>query len=153
TRQTRDQFTDLGDARRVVIHGVVRDTAHLRVCLGAAKRLTVDYLPRGTLHQVGTTESHEGRSLHHENDIGQGREIRAARDALAHYRGDLRYAQVTSHHRVVIEDATRAELPRKYSALIRQIHSCRVDQIHDRDRAPHRYFLRAQNLPDRLRPP
>jgi hypothetical protein len=41
----------------------------------------------------------------------------------------------------------------KHSALIREIHSRRIDEIHDRDAAAHRDLLRAQNFLDRFGPP
>src|SRR6185312_8911489 len=129
------------------------NAADPRMRLRTAERLAVDHLTGRALYEVGATEPHEGSSLHHEDHVGQRREIRTARDALTHHRGDLRNPQVTPHYRVVIEDAARPELARKYATLVRQIHTRGVDQIDDRDGAAHRDFLGAQNLPDRLRPP
>src|SRR5439155_26452909 len=44
-------------------------------------------------------------------------------------------------------------LPRKYAALIRQVHTRGIDQVDDRNALPHRDLLRAQDLLDRLAPP
>src|SRR5260370_22161063 len=57
------------------------------------------------------------------------------------------------HDRVVIEDSGRPILTREHPALIRQVHSRRVDQIDDGAALPHRDFLRAENLADCLGPP
>ena len=43
--------------------------------------------------------------------------------------------------------------PGKDATLIRKIHAGAVDQVDDGDALPHRDFLRAQDLPDGLRPP
>src|SRR2546430_16079587 len=65
----------------------------------------------------------------HEDDVRQGRQIRAAGDARPHHRGDLGHAEVVSHDRVVIEDPRRAVLSRKYAALAGEVDAGRIDQV------------------------
>src|SRR5689334_4473330 len=151
--QALDEIADLAQTFFIVVDLIMGDAADLRVRRRAAEGLGVDNLPGRTFHQVRTAESHEGGSLHHQDDVGQRGQICTPRNALPHHRCDLWNAQVASHDRVVIEDACGAVLARKDSALIRKVHTRGVDQIHNRDAAAHRDFLGPQNLLDRLRPP
>ena len=109
----RDEVAQLVQARLVVVHRVVRDAADLGVRHRAAERLAVDRLAGGALHEVRTAEPHERRALHHDDEVGERRQIRAARDARPHHRGELRNAQVAPHDRIVIEQPARAVLARE----------------------------------------
>ncbi len=152
-RELADELTQPLDARLVVRSHVVCDGADLRVHAGAAELLGTDALTGRSLDEVRSPEAHEGRALDHEDHVGERREVRAAGDARPHDRRELRDAQVAAHHRVVVEDAGRAVLPRKHAALVGQVHAGRVHEVDDRDAAAHRDLLGAQDLLDRLGPP
>ena len=105
------------------------------------------------LTRFGAAQSHEAGTVHHEDDVGQRRQVRAAGDAAPHHRADLRHVEIAPHDRVVVEDASGAILPRKDPALIRQIHAGGVHQVNDGDPLAHRDFLGADDLADGFRPP
>ena len=131
----------------------MRYATDLRVRHRAAQCLAVHNLPRCTLHEVGTAESHEGGAFHHEYHVGQRRQVRAASNARTHDSSDLRHVQIATHDGVVVENPCSSVLARKDAALIRQVHARRIDEIDDGNAAAHRDFLRAQDLSNRLRPP
>jgi len=60
------------------------------------------------LHQRGSGEE-ESAALGHQYSVGHHRQIRAARDAHAHDRGDLRNAH-RRHDRIVAKDAAKIVL-------------------------------------------
>ena len=155
-RQSREPgniLADLDQARRVVRREVVGDGADFGMGFGPAQRLAVDGLAGGALDQVGAAESHEAGSVHHEDHVRQGREVRPARNATPHDRGDLRHLEIAPHDRVVIEDPRRTILAGKDPALIRKVDPGAIDQIDDRDPLPHRDFLGPENLGDGFGPP
>ena len=137
----------------VVLRRVMRHAARRGVHARAAERFRIHHLPHRALHQIRPAQSHEAGAFHHDDDVAQRRQIRAARDARSHHRRDLRHVQLAPHQRVVVEDARRAVLAGKNAVLQRQIHAGRIHQIDDRHAIAHRDFLRAQNLGDGLRPP
>src|ERR1044072_9005270 len=87
----------------------------------AAESFVVDGLSRRALYEVRATQTHKGCVFNHDNDVRQGRQIRAAGDAWSHHRRDLRHLKITAHDRVVIEDSRGAVLTRKNSALVGKI--------------------------------
>ncbi len=152
-RQFRHDLADLLETRLVGCEAIVRDTADLGVCLCAAQRLAVDDLAGRALHEVRAAETHERGILDHEDDVGERRQIRAAGDALAHDRGDLRNVEKPAHDRVVVEDPRGAVLSREYSALVGKVHAGRIDKVDDRHATAHGDLLCAQHLLDGLGPP
>src|SRR2546426_668734 len=131
----------------------MRDRTDSGVGLGAAQRFRIHHLPCRPFDEIRTTQTNERGAFHHEDDVRQRRQIRAARNAGTHHGGDLRHLEIAPHDRVVVEDPGRTILTREDASLIRQVHARRVDQIDDRDALAHRDLLRAQDLADRLRPP
>ena len=119
----------------------------------AAERLGIDHLAGRALHQVGAAQPHETGALHHDDDVAERRQVRAAGDARAHHRGDLRNPQLSPHERVVVEDAAGAVLAREDAVLVGEIDARRIHQVDDRQAIAHGDLLRAQNLRDGLRPP
>jgi hypothetical protein len=79
--------------------------------------------------------------------------IRTTRDAGAHDSGHLRHMQSPAHQRVVIEDARGAVFAREDAVLVGKVDARGIHQVHDGNAIPHRDFLRAQDLRNRLRPP
>ncbi len=152
-RQLGHEPAELGHARLVVLHPVVRDAAHLGVDARTAQLLGADRLSRGTLHQVRPAEAHERGALHHEDHVGERREIRAPGDARSHDRRELRHPQIAAHDRVVVEQTGRAVLAREDAPLIGEVHARGIDQVDDRDTAAHRDLLSAEHLRDGLGPP
>ena len=142
-----------GQARPVVRHEVVRNPAELRVHPGAPQFLRAHALAGRSLHKVGAAQPHERRALHHEDHVGERRQVGAPGDARAHDRGELRDPQVPPHDGVVVEQAGGPVLAGEDAALIREVHAGRVHQVHDGDPAPHRDLLGPEHLRDRLRPP
>ncbi len=119
----------------------------------AAERFLIDRLAGRSLDQIGAAKAHEAGVFHHDDDVAERGKVRAAGDARAHHRRDLRDAQFAAHQRVVEEDAARAVLAGKDAVLIREVDAGGIDQINDRHAVAHRDLLRAQNLRDRLGPP
>ena len=148
-----DLFPDQRQAREIVLGRIMRHAADLGMERRAAERFGIHHLPHRALHQVRTAQSHETGLLDHDDHVGERRQIRAARDAHAHHRGDLRNFQPPPHQRVVVENPRRAVLPGKDAVLIGQIHARRIHQVDDRQPVAHRDFLGSQNLVDRLGPP
>ena len=73
TRQPRDQFAYLGDARLVVVNRVMRNPANPRVRVRTAQRFAIDDLACRAFHEIGSTESHERSPLHHQDHVGERR--------------------------------------------------------------------------------
>ena len=131
----------------------MRHPRYLSVCDRATERFTINRLTRGALHEVWSAETHEGRSLDHQDHVTECGEICTTGHTLPHHRSKLRNAQIAPHDGVVVENACCTELTGKHATLIRQIHASGVDEIHDRNATAHGHFLRAQDLRDRFRPP
>ena len=104
-------------------------------------------------HEVWPSESHETRPVHHENDVGESRQVCAAGDARSHHRRELRNPQIATHDGVVVKDAGRPVLTGKHPPLVRQIHAGGVHEVDDRNAAPHSDLLGPQHLLDGLGPP
>src|ERR1043165_2576938 len=151
--QFGNEFTNLLDTRFVIGHAIMGHAAQLVMRARAAERFVVDRLARRAFNEIGAAETHERRVLDHDDDVRQRRQIGAASNAWSHHCRDLRHFQIVPHDRVVIEDARRAVLSRKHTALIWKIHAGRVDQINDRHATTHRDLLRAQDLLYRFGPP
>src|SRR5258705_4832355 len=148
-----DILADPGQALRIVFGSVVRNGTDRGMRRGTAQRFVIHHLSRRAFDQIRSAQSHERRAVHHENHVRQRRQIRAARDARTHDGGDLGHLEIAAHDRVVVEDPGRTILTREDAALIRQVHTRRVDQLDDRDALAHCGLLRAQDLLDRLGPP
>ena len=131
----------------------MRHAAYLGVRGRAPQRLRINDLSCCTLYEVRAAESHERCAFDHENHIGERGKICSACYALTHHCGDLWNVQIAPHDRVVVEDARCSVLAREDTALIRQVHARRVDQVNNRDPAAHCDLLRPKNFLDRLRPP
>src|SRR5262247_4049403 len=97
----------------------------------ATECLIVDGLASRAFHEVRSAESHERGALNHDDDVGKCRQVRSAGDARTHYCGKLRHLQIPAHDRVVVEDASCPILSREYTALIREIHPGRINQINN----------------------
>ncbi len=152
-RQLAEALANARQAIGIVFGHVMCHAADGGVHARAAQRLGIDHLPGGALYEVRSAQSHEADALHHQDDVAQGRQIRSARDARPHHRGDLGDAEAAPHQRIVIEDAAGAVLARKDAVLIRQVDARRIHQVHDGQAVAHGDFLRAQNFGDGLRPP
>src|SRR2546425_3994521 len=131
----------------------MRDRTDSGVGLGSAQRFRIHHLPGRPFDEIRPAQTHERGAFDHEDDVRQRRQIRATRNAGPHHRGNLRHLEIAPHDRVVVEDPGCTILTREDPTLIRQVHARRVDQIDDRDALAHGDLLRAQDLPDRLRPP
>ena len=101
----RNRWRIMRQAIGIVLRHVMRHAADRGVHARAAERFGIDHLARRALHQVRPAESHEAGALHHDDDVAERGQVRAAGDARPHHRGDLRNAQLAPHQRVVIEDA------------------------------------------------
>jgi hypothetical protein len=152
-RKLRDDLSNLLDASLVRLDAVVRDSRNLVVRARAPESLVVNRLARRAFDEVRAAEPHERGALDHDDDVGERREVRAARHARPHDGRHLRHAQVAPHDRVVIEDARRAVLTGEDPALVRQVHARRIDEVDDGHARAHRHLLRPQNLLYRLGPP
>ena len=145
-RQLADLLADQIQTFRIVLGRIMRDAAGTRVQTCAAQRFRVGDLADGAFHQIRAAEPHEAGALHHNDDVGQRGQVRAAGDAHAHHGGDLRDVQAAAHQRVVIKNPRRAVLAGKNSVLIGQIHARGIHQINDRDAIAHGDFLGSQNF-------
>ncbi len=151
--QPADILADALQALGVVGGPVVGHGADAGMGARPAEGLGVHRLAGGALHQVGPAEAHEAGPLHHEDHVGEGREVRSPRHTAAHHRAHLRHVQVPAHDRVVVEDAGGPVLAGEDAALVGEVHAGAVHEVDDRDALAHRDFLGAEDLPDRLRPP
>ena len=141
-----DQRADAPQAGVVVRLAKIDRAADLRVHLRAAQFFGGSFLADGGLHQRGPGEK-KAAAFGHQDVVAHHRQIRAARDAHAHDRGDLRNAH-GAHHRVVAEDAAEIVgigedvfLQRKKNAGgIDQVN--RGDAIFDGDVLRANHFLR-----------
>ena len=152
-RQTRDVLANPIQAFRVVGRAIMGNGADRRMRHGPAEELAVDDLAGRALDEIRSSQPHERGAFHHVDHVGQGRQVRAARNALPHDCRDLGHMQVAPHDRVVVEDARRPVLAREDAPLVREIHARGVHEVDDRNPLTHRHFLRAEDLLDRLRPP
>ena len=109
--------------------------------------------PVAPFTRFGPPSPMKRRALHHEDHVGEGGQVRTPGDAGAHDRGELGDAQVTAHHRVVVEEAGGAVLAGEDTSLVGQVHARGVHQIDDGDPAAHGDLLGAEHLLDGLRPP
>ena len=118
------------DAGRIVGVAVVDGAADRGVHGRPAKGLGIDCLPNGGFHERGTCEI-QAAALGHQQGVAQHRQIAAARDAIAHDRGELGNSR-GGDDGVVAEDATEVVLVGKDLFLKRQEHAGGVDEIDQR---------------------
>ncbi len=109
-----------------------------------AELLARDLLPDRGLHERRPGEV-EPASLGHHERVAEDRQIAAARDAVAHDRGELRDA-LRRDHRVVAEDAAEVVGVGEDVLLQRQVHPRAVDQIDQRHPRPLGDRLRTDDL-------
>ena len=120
--ELEDELANPGQAAFVIRDPVMSDPRNLRVDPGSAEFLLPHGLPGGTLHQVGAPQAHETGALHHEDDIGECRDVGSAGNTRAHDGRDLGHAEVTTHDGIVVEEAGRPVLSREHPALVREVH-------------------------------
>ncbi len=121
------QGADAFEARGIVRLAKINGAADLRVHLRAAQFFGRNLLADGGLHKRRPGEK-QARTFRHQNVIAHHGQIRAARDAHAHDRGDLRDAH-RAHHGVVAEHAAEIVRVRENVLLQRQENARRIDEI------------------------
>ena len=114
----RDESAEPGEAGVVVRLAEVDRPADRRVHGGAAELLGGDVLADRRLHQRRPGEI-EPRPFGHQHGVAEHRQVRPARDAVAHDRRDLRDA-ARREDRVVAEDAAEVVLVGEDLVLHRQ---------------------------------
>ena len=138
------QPADAIERGRIVGLAEVDRPGDLRVHERAAELLARDLLPDRGLHERRPGEI-EPASLGHHKRVAEDRQVSAARDAVAHDRGELR-DPLRRDHRVVAEDATEVVGVGKDVLLQRQVDARAVDEVDQRHLRPLGDRLSADDL-------
>ena len=125
-------------------------TRAARVHVGASELLRGDVLPGRRLHQRRAADEDRARAADDHRLVRHGRDVRAARRARAHHRGDLGDAE-RRHARLVEEDPPEVVAVGEHLCLERQERPARVDEVDAREAVLERDFLRAEVLLHRER--
>src|SRR5579862_4068300 len=132
------------DARFVVWLAEIYRAADLRVHFRPAKVLRGSFLPNRGLYQRRPREK-QPAALRHENVITHHRQIRPARHAHPHNRGNLRNP-LRAHHRVVPKHAPKIIGIGKHIFLQRKENASGIHQVNCRNAILDRDILRANHL-------
>ena len=112
------------------------------VHLGAAQLLVGGDLAGRGLQQRRAGQEHLGLVAHHDDVVGQARQVGAARGRRAVHHGDLRDA-ARRHARLVGEAAAARH---EDLGLVQKVGAARFDQVHDRQLVLHHDLLDALAL-------
>jgi len=138
------QRADAFEAGGIVLLAEVDRARHRGVQFGTADLLGVELLAERLRDQTGAGEE-QSAAFGHQHGVAHDRQVRAAGDAHAHDRRDLRNA-LRAHHRVVAEDAAEVVLIGEHLVLHRQVHTRAVHEVDRRQMALQRDVLVANDL-------
>ena len=131
-RMIRPQIThDLANERervRIVVREMVRNAGDARVHVAAAELFGADHLPSRGFDERRTAEKDRAGTFDDHRLVAHRRNVRAARRARSHDRGDLRDA-FARHARLIVEDAAEVVAIGKHFVLQRQERAARIDEI------------------------
>ena len=138
----RDHLARHADAVGVVLGHPFGDARHGGVHLGAAQLLVGGDLARRGLQQRRAGQEYLGLVAHHDDVVGEARQIGAAggRGAMDH--GDLRNA--ARRHACLVGEAAAAR--HEDLGLVQKIGAARFDQVHQRQLVLHDDLLHALAL-------
>ena len=146
----RDRLAHEPERVLVVDREMVGDARDARVHVGAAELFGGDDLARRRLHERRPAEKDRAGPRDDDRFVRHRRNVRAARRARTHHRGDLRNAG-RRHAGLVVKDAAEVIAVGKHLRLQRQKRAARVDEIDARQMVLRRDLLRAQVFLDRHR--
>ena len=133
----------------VVLGEVIGNARDARVHVGAAEFFRRhDLASRGLHERRSRQENRPARDDH--RFVGHRRNVRAARRARTHHRGDLRYS-LARHARLVEKNTPEMVAVGKNLVLLRQERAARIDQVYTSEVILLGDLLRAQMLLDRQR--
>jgi hypothetical protein len=145
-REVREPSPGGVDGRGIVGNEIVARSADGRMHARAPHLLEARLLADDLLRHPGRAEVHRRVALHHEHDVAERRDVRAAGRRRAEETAHLRHPARQAH--LVGEDAPGTAASREQLDLVRDARPGRVDEVDDRELVAQRGLGQTDDLLD-----